>query len=373
MNKHGWTYKKLGEVCDVEYGTRVVKKRDEGEIYPVYGGGGATFKMNRFNRENRVVISRFAMSPKCTRWVEGKFYLNDSGLTLKSNDKSLNQSFLDCCVLSLNDKIYLFGRGVAQKNLKVEDLINLVIPIPSKNEQETIVAELDEINETIELLKQQVADLDALAQSTFYTMFGDPVTNERGWEVKKLGELYKVTSSKRILQSEWQNKGVPFYKVADIVNLINEVPVAPLTYMRETTYEELKNQGQVPVCADILITSRGTLGQCYIIKNDDRFYFQDGMITWLSQKAESPLPIYVKSLFSVNNFRNNLIQKANSSTVAYLSITQIAKIPIPIPPLALQQEFAAKVEAIESAKAEINAQIAEMQTLLASRMDYYFD
>lgn len=400
MNKHGWTYKRLEDVCDFSRGL-TYKGKDE-----------VDYSSNVVLRSNNVDLATYTLNLDELKYIaedisipEDKFVKKNSLLICMSNGSKQHLgkvAFIDrdypyafggfmglikpieteifpkyvyyyCCSPKYKSFLLTIGNGANINNLRFSDIGKNQLPVPSMEEQVAIVAELDEINEAITDLQQQVTDLDNLTQSTFYDMFGDPITNPIGWEVKKLGELYKVTSSKRILQSEWQNKGVPFYKVADIVNLINEVPVVPLTYIRETTYEELKNQGQVPICADILITSRGTLGQCYIIKNDDRFYFQDGMITWLSQKAESPLPIYVKSLFSVNNFRNNLIQKANSSTVAYLSITQIAKIPIPIPPLALQQEFTAKVEEIESAKAEINAQIAEMQTLLASRMDYYFD
>ena len=65
MNQ-GWTSNTLEQLCFIEYGTRVVKKRDAGSIYPTYGGGGATFNMDEYNRQNRMVIARFAMSEQCT-------------------------------------------------------------------------------------------------------------------------------------------------------------------------------------------------------------------------------------------------------------------------------------------------------------------
>jgi len=72
----------IGELCNVEYGTRVTRKKDGGKIYPVYGGGSETFFIDKTNRKNKVVIARFAMSEKCTRFIKGNFFLNDSGLTL---------------------------------------------------------------------------------------------------------------------------------------------------------------------------------------------------------------------------------------------------------------------------------------------------
>lgn len=71
--KAGWVADKLEDCCLIEYGTRVVKKKDGGTIYPVYGGGGATFRVDAFNREDRMVIARFGMSEQCTRFVSGKF------------------------------------------------------------------------------------------------------------------------------------------------------------------------------------------------------------------------------------------------------------------------------------------------------------
>ena len=108
----------IDDSCEVEYGTRVVQKKDAGYGFPVYGGGGATFQMDTFNRENRIVISRFGISKQCTRWVSGKFFLNDSGLTLKTKDELiLSTEYLDYLVLALNDEIYSTAKGTAQKNV----------------------------------------------------------------------------------------------------------------------------------------------------------------------------------------------------------------------------------------------------------------
>jgi len=114
----GWLSTEVDTLCEVEYGTRVVRKRDGGTIYPVYGGGGATFFMDTFNRENCLVVARFAMSKKCTRFINGKFFLNDSGLSVKPRNTDLiSQKFLNKYFIFLNDYIYSLARGTAQKNL----------------------------------------------------------------------------------------------------------------------------------------------------------------------------------------------------------------------------------------------------------------
>jgi type I restriction enzyme S subunit len=90
-----------------------------------------------------------------------------------------------------NDAIFS-ASGIAQKNMSTEWLKKYTIPVPPREEQERIVAELDCLSGVIEKKKQQLRELDALAQSIFYTMFGNPITNEKGWEVKKFEDCYKL-------------------------------------------------------------------------------------------------------------------------------------------------------------------------------------
>src|SRR3989344_7090728 len=88
--------KKLGEVTEIEYGTRVVKSRNTPGDFYVYGGGGKTFTTATYNREDCVIISRFGMSEHCVRRVSGKFFLNDSGLSVRAKDsKELDSTYLN--------------------------------------------------------------------------------------------------------------------------------------------------------------------------------------------------------------------------------------------------------------------------------------
>ena len=133
----------IAELCEIEYGTRVVRKSEHGDEYPVYGGGGETFRINRKNRTDRLVVSRFGMSEKCTRFVSGDFFLNDSGLTVSPKFNDLSQAYLDKVILAKNDEIFSLGRGSAQKNLNMDGFKELLFHYPSLAEQQRIVAKLD--------------------------------------------------------------------------------------------------------------------------------------------------------------------------------------------------------------------------------------
>jgi type I restriction enzyme S subunit len=184
----------LDEVCNVEYGTRVVQKRDGGSVYPVYGGGGATFRMDKFNREDRLVIARFGMSEECTRFVSDKFFLNDSGLTVSPKDRTLLQRFLDYQMLSLNDDIYALGKGTAQKNLDVSVFRALPLFVPNDTEeQQRIVGILDDAFDGIAISKANAKKNLQNARALFESQ-RESVLNRHGdgWVEKRLRELCDI-------------------------------------------------------------------------------------------------------------------------------------------------------------------------------------
>lgn len=115
-------------------------------------------------------------------------------------------------------------------------------------------------------------------------------------------------------------------------------------------YEELLNNGLVPTAGDILITSRGTLGKCYVVKENDKFYFQDGMISWLSQISDKIISLYISYLFSMGGVQKQLANLQAGSTVAYLSISMLKKLEIMVPPSQLQEQFAAFVQQSDKSK-----------------------
>lgn len=195
--KENWLTNRLDDVCRVEYGTRVVQKKDGGTIYPVYGGGGATFFMDSYNRENCLVIARFAMSAKCTRFVKDKFFLNDSGLTVSpKNDDEILVNFLNLQLLYLNDHIYSLSRGTAQRNLDVSAFRNIEINYPkSLKEQQHIVAVLDEVFSSIDKAKanieKNIQNAKELFQSKLNAIFSQ---RGEGWKLYKMDDLCTIKS-----------------------------------------------------------------------------------------------------------------------------------------------------------------------------------
>lgn len=370
--RKGWEYKKLNEVCEKGASNIVINKlTDNSGEYPLFGASGLVKNIDFFHQDKPYIgivkdgagVGRVNIYPAYSSLVGTMQYIfPKEGYSIDFIKYFLVKLDLSHCV-----------SGATIPHIYFKDYGKENIPTPSLDTQLAIVSELDKINELIRLKKEQLKDFDNLAQSIFYEMFGDPVENEMGWEVKKLSSLFKVSSSKRIMQEEWTKEGVPFLKVSDIVSLIKYGEVSPSTFISQLKFEKLEKANMVPMVGDILITSRGTLGLCYTIKTGDKFYFQDGMVTWLSENSGDIIPIYITYLFSNNHFLEVLAERANKSTVSYISIKQISQKKITIPPLPLQHLFSQRIEQIEHQKSEVQKAITDLETLLASRMQYWFE
>ena len=211
--KVGWEYRKLGDVCNIDFGTRVVRSRDAGSIYPVYGGGGATFKMDTYNRENCMVISRFGMSEQCTRFVKGKFFLNDSGLTLSMKKNCMIQVFMDWQILYLNNTIYSLGRGAAQKNLDTKALAEVVIAYPNNpTEQQRIVNRLDSAFAKIDAIKANAEKSLNEAKALFQASLKEMLEPKEGWNSMKLGDFAYMKAGDFVKASDiYQNYAEGLY------------------------------------------------------------------------------------------------------------------------------------------------------------------
>ncbi len=129
-----WGLVELGSVMTPNFGLRITQKKDKGTKYPVYGGGGVSFYTDSYSRENEFLIARFAMSEECVRFVSGKFYLLDSGLTINPIDY-IPKEYLGIFLTINQRKVYFCGRGPAQKNLDIKQFLKILFPKPNKLEE----------------------------------------------------------------------------------------------------------------------------------------------------------------------------------------------------------------------------------------------
>lgn len=296
-----------------------------------------------------------------------------------------NQGFknLICSDKIFNEYLYYFlkgkekylnslGRGATFKEISKKIVEDIEILLPDIKEQKHIATVLGCIDRVISLRQQQLAKLDELVKARFVEIFGDSEYNTKHWPVVKLSDICEVGSSKRIYKNEQSSSGVPFLRISDLNERIDGKVKNPEIFISIEKYDELKLQGMVPIAGDVLVTSRGTLGRCYIVTEEDVFYFQDGMISWLSKIDARAASLYLSYLFSMRGIQKQIETLQAGSTVAYLSITMLKKLDIMLPPLELQQKFSSFVKCIDKLKLSTKKNIEQMDTLKKTLMQQYF-
>ena len=397
--KQGWGIKKLGEVCNVLNGLWIGKKEPFINICVIRNTNFT--KDCKLNLDNIAYIDAEAKQFASRKLLVGDIIVEKSGgsekqpvgrvvlFDIAGGDYSFSNftsalrvkdgvdvipKYLHRCLYAhyLRGETYkLQSKTTGLHNLDMKGYLSLPIPVPPIAEQEKIVAELDCLSGIIEKKKQQLKELDNLAQSIFYEMFGDPVENDKGWEKKRLGDLADISSSKRIFANEYTEIGVPFYRGKEVTEKSKGNEISVELYISEDRYNEIKEAYGVPVVGDILVTAVGTIGDIWVVDSEKPFYFKDGNVLWMKIKNNSH-PVYFKYLLSVliDEYKG---QMANGCAYSALTIVNLKEMPIPFVPLTLQQDFASKIEVIEKQKELIARSIKETETLFNSRMDYYFN
>jgi type I restriction enzyme S subunit len=242
----------------------------------------------------------------------------------------------------------------------------IYVPLSSVQEQRRIADILENTSTIIEKRKTQIRKLELLIKSQFVEMFGG-----REFDTKRLGEVVRVRSSKRVYQKEQTNYGVPFLRVSDLTDRITNGTNSCELYIADELYDSFAKSGLVPTAGDILVTSRGTLGLCYIIRDADRFYFQDGMISWLDKSQCDIDSVYMVYLFQTDLVKKQIAQVSGGSTVAYISLSNLESFKIPLPPLELQTRFATFAEAADKSKSELKRALDQSETLYKSLLQEY--
>ena len=270
-----------------------------------------------------------------------------------------------------NSDINKHATGATRKRISRKNLEGVMIPAPPVADQQRIVAELDCLNEMIALKQEQLKEFDKLARSIFYDMFGDPVTNEKGWDKIKLNDIcLGITkgTTPTTLGFSFVKEGVNFVKVESFVG--GKLDFSKLTHITQECNMAL-SRSQLE-SNDLLICIAGaTIGKMAIVDTSILPANTNQACAIVRLKDKNNLR-YVHSYLALK-LKNDIMKMGKGVAQPNLSLGQLRDFTILLPPLALQQQFAEKIQAIEAQKELVKKSIAETQQLLASRMDYYFN
>lgn len=370
----GWITKPLSEIAEVRYGTRVVRKKDVGSTFPVYGGGGATFSVDDYNRADCYIVSRFGMSAECVRYVSGRFFLNDSGLTVHTKSGEVLQEFLDRFLVSKQAEIYGLSRGTAQRNLDVPLFRALPISFPqSLEEQQRIVAVLDEAFAAIATATANAEKNLANARELFVSELNATFsTVHPGWRQGCLSDLMDVTHGFAFKGEDFESSDDDAKPVvltpgnytedAEIVfsprntkRLIHGVPPPAFRF----------SAGDLTVVMTDLSSKMKILGRPAFVNGDNVLHNQRiGKVVFRDNSIEPRLVYYAMQTSTV---LSRIRDTATGTMVRHTAPKRILANPITYPPDIGDQR--ALVERLDRVRSEANAlrelQLAKIKTFTA--------
>ena len=314
-----------------------------------------------FKVSTPVVI--FGDHTRILKYIDFDFVLGADGVKILQPIENINAKFLKYYLQYC--KIPSLGYSRHYKLLK-----ELQVPVPPLSVQEQIVSELDLLSGIIEKKREQLKEFDALAQSIFYDMFGDPITNEKGWEVKKLGEVCESVSY-GTSNSSTENGEYKYLRMNNIT-YSGHIDITDIKYIDVSDDEYEK---YVVRKGDILFNrtnSKDLVGKTALFNFEEEMIIA-GYIIRVRVNQDSIIPTFVVKWLNTplmkSYFKNICKGAVNQSNI---NSKELKNIPISIPPLPLQRQFASKIEAIERQKELIKQSISETETLFNARMQEHF-
>ena len=378
--KQGWEIKKLGEVATyvngyafkpehwVEKGTPIIRIQN-------LNNPDASYNYCDFDIPSKYIVERgdilisWSASLGVYEWEHEKGYLNQHIFKVVFDKGNINKYYLKYAVSAKISDMLKNLHGATMKHIVKKDFDNTLIPVPPIAEQEKIVAELDCLSGIIEKKKQQLKELDNLVQSIFYEMFGDPVENDKGWEVKKIGEVCIVErgGSPRPINAfiTDDENGVNWIKIGDATEGSRFI-----TSTKEKIIPEGVRKSGMVKKGDFILSNSMSFGRPYIMGIDGCIH--DGWLV-LRDKDNVFDKTYLYYYLGSSHVYQEFKRLAVGGVVNNLNSELVRGVRVAIPSFSVQQEFASKIESIEKQKELIAQSIKETETLFNSRMDYYFN
>ena len=324
---------------------------------------------SKYEINNGDVLISWSASLGVYVWNKGTAILNQHIFKVVFDKINIDKNYFVFAVKSLLEKMEKQTHGATMKHITKPLFDNMSFPLPEMEEQKKIAARLDAVSDLLAKQKQLLAEQDSLIQSLFDDMFGIPFKNDKNFKMVSIGDIVSDiqygTSKKATLSGN-----MPILRMNNI-KYSGEMDYSDLKFidLEEETNKYLLKKG------DILFNrtnSKELVGKTGMYNLDVPMVYAGYLIRVRLQN--NFLPICFSVYMNTPYLKEFFLRKCKSIVgMANINAKELQKIPIYLPPLELQEKFAAIVEQIETEKSKIKSAIAETQTLFNALMAEYFE
>ena len=358
--REGWEYKKLGEIINVRTGKLDANASSEDGQYPFFTCSREPLRISSYSYDCECVLVA-GNGDLNVKYYNGKFdaYQRTYIIILKEGITETSVPYLYKFFTSYIEVLRQRSIGGIIKYIKLGDITNAILPLPPLSMQETIVSELDKINELIRLKKEQLKDYDNLAQSIFYEMFGD-----EKYERRKLKDIVKVKSGQVSPLED------PYCDMVHVGPANIESNTGRLINLK-TAKEENLISGKYLFDSSMVLYSKIRPNLNKVTIADFEGICSADMYPLIPSKSIDKK--FLLFILKQKEFLSYAIANSGRANIPKINREALLEYSTILPPLSLQLQFAERLALIEKQKEQISSIIKDLETLLASRMQYWFD
>ena len=356
---------KFSEVLTIINGKNQSKVENPNGKYPIYGSGGIMGYANDYICEPETVIIGRKGSINKPIFVEIPFWNVDTAFGLSANKDVLLPKYLYYfCEHFDFEKL---NTTVTIPSLTKANLLNIEIELPTIEQQQEIVFQLDNVESIISLRKQQLSKLDELVKSHFIEMFGDTELNPYSWGKATLGTICDVRDGTHD-SPQYYETGYPLVTSKNVTG--GKIDMTDCSLICAADFKKINERSKVDI-GDIIMPMIGTVGKPVIVDIEPEFAIKN--VALIKFKIDtSVLNTYIQSLLQSDYFDKAIISKVRGGTQKFISLGDIRKLEILVPPIEIQEQFAAFVKQTDKSKFEIQKSLEKLETLKKALMQKYF-
>lgn len=365
--------RKLPEVCEIQYGFPFDSSLFSAEgdlplirIRDVVRGYTETYTSEKCDvayqvHEGDILVGMDGVF-NVAKWKGEPAYLNQRVCRIIPNE-TIDADFLFYFIPTALKKIENETAFVTVKHLKAKQLNAVVVPDVPIEEQKKIAAQLNVITHLISLRQRQAEKLDELVKARFVEMFG-----ECKYEGDPLSNVCKLITDGTHQPPQFVDAGIPFLLVSNLVH--NEITYDTEKFISKESYQELIKRTPVEI-GDILLSIVGSYGHAGVVRTDKPFCFQRH-IAYIKPDFSKLNSEFLHQALLSDAVKYQMEKRVKGIAQKTLNLSELKKIVVPIPPLALQTEFSRFVHEVDREKERIQRSAALLETLKRSLMQQYF-